>query len=157
VVGFKHPALKQLTDQQVRFAPPARRLEQMARAQQLLEEVEPARQYPYQWVCFRITEFRPESYPDLLIDGADLAHDLARLIEALGETVSAPLGLAVSETAAPATVGGAMAPEGPLVTLDELSKRLNVSTKTIRRWRKLGLVGRRALPAGSIRSASSRT
>jgi len=148
VVGFKHPALKQLTDQQVRFAPPARRLEQMARAQQLLEEVEPARQYPYQWVCFRITEFRPESYPDLLIDGADLAHDLARLIEALGETVSAPLGLAVSETAAPATVGGAMAPEGPLVTLDELSKRLNVSTKTIRRWRKLGLVGRRALRAG---------
>ena len=28
--GFKHPALMQLTDQQVRYAPPARRLEQRA-------------------------------------------------------------------------------------------------------------------------------
>jgi len=143
VTGFKHPALKQLTDQQVRFAPPARRLEQMARAQQLLAEVEPGRQYPYQWVCFRITEFRPEAYPDLLISGADLAHDLAWLIEALGDTISAPIGVPAGEPqTAPATT------EGPLVTLDELSKRLNVSTKTIRRWRKLGLVGRRALRAG---------
>src|SRR5436190_15954166 len=100
VTAFKHPALKQLTDQQVRFAPPARRLEQMARAQQLLEEVEPGRQYPYQWVCFRITEFRPESYPDLLISGAELTHDLARLIEALGDTVAVPAGepLAVAAT-----------------------------------------------------------
>jgi len=125
VTGFKHPALKQLTDQQVRFAPPARRREQLARAQQLLGEVEPGKKYPYQWVCFRITEFRPESYPDLLIDGVDLAHDLARLIEALGGTVTAD------------------EPEGLLVTLEELSKRWNVSTKTLRRWRKLGLVGRR--------------
>ncbi len=31
----------------------------------------------------------------------------------------------------------------PIVTLEEISKRLNVSTKTIRRWRKLGLVGKR--------------
>src|SRR5262245_2037729 len=106
-----HPALKQLTDQQVRFAPPARRREQLARAQQLLGEVEPGRKYPYQWVCFRITEFRPESYPDLLIDGTDLAHDLTRMIEALGGTVPAA------------------EPDDPLVTLEELGKRWNVSTK----------------------------
>jgi RNA polymerase sigma factor (sigma-70 family) len=149
VTGFKHPALKQLTDQQVRFTPPARRLEQMARARQLLAEVEPGRSYPYQWAVFRITEFRPESYPDLLIDGADLAHDLALLIEALGARTGAP---AQSLGAAPGAVlgvGGATAEaEGPLVTLDELSKRLNVSTKTIRRWRKLGLVGRRVARDG---------
>ena len=66
---FKNPALKQLTDQQVRFAPPARRLEQLARAERLLAEIEPSRQYPYQFVCFRITDYRPDSYPDLLIDG----------------------------------------------------------------------------------------
>jgi transposase-like protein len=129
VTGFKHPALKQLTDQQVRFAPPARRLEQLARARQLLAEVEAERKYPYQFVCYRVTDFRPESYPDLLIDGADLAHDLARLIEALGGAVPAE-------------------PGEPLVTLEELSKRLGVSTKTLRRWRKLGLVGRRALRNG---------
>jgi RNA polymerase primary sigma factor len=121
VTGFKHPALKELMDQQVRFAPPARKLEQMARAQQLLREIEPERQYPYQFVCYRITDYRPDSYPDLLIPGSELAHDLALLIAALDE---------------------------PVVTLEELSKRLNVSTRTIRRWAKLGLVGRRVVHDG---------
>jgi len=125
VAVFKHPALKQLTDQQVRFAPPARRLEQLARARKLLGEIEPNRAYPYQFICFRVTDFRPESYPDLLIGGSDLCHDLALMIEALGGAVPAA------------------EPADELVTLEELSKRLNVSTKTIRRWRKLGLVGRR--------------
>jgi RNA polymerase primary sigma factor len=130
VPAFKHPALKQLTDQQVRFAPPARRLEQLARAQKLLGEIEPERAYPYQFVCYRVTDFRPESYPDLLISGRDLSHDLALMIEALGGTMPA------------------VEPADNLVSLDELSKRLNVSTKTIRRWRKLGLVGRRVLRNG---------
>jgi RNA polymerase primary sigma factor len=130
VAVFKQPALKQLTDQQVRFAPPARRLEQLARAQKLLSEIEPERFYPYQFVCFRITDYRPESYPDLLISGADLQHDLALLIEALGGTVTVP------------------EPAEPLVSLEELAQRLNVSTRTIRRWRKLGLVGRRILRDG---------
>jgi len=130
VGAFKHPALKQLTDQQVRFAPPARRLEQLARAQKLLGEIEPDRAYPYQFVCYRVTDFRPESYPDLLIIGEDLGHDLALMIEALGGTVPA------------------LEPVDELVSLDELSKRLNVSTKTVRRWRKLGLVGRRVLRNG---------
>ena len=37
--NFKISALQELTDQQVRFAPPARRLEQMARAEKLLTEI----------------------------------------------------------------------------------------------------------------------
>src|SRR5262245_17830497 len=49
VSNFKYPALKELTDQQVRFAPPARRLEQMKRAHRLLAELDPTRQYPYQF------------------------------------------------------------------------------------------------------------
>ena len=63
------PALKELAEQQVRFAPPAKRLEQLARAEKLLAEIDPARQYPYQFVCFRVTEFRSDAYPDLLIRG----------------------------------------------------------------------------------------
>ena len=63
---FKNPALKQLTDQQVRFAPPARRLDQLHRAERLLAEIDLARQYPYQFICFRLTEYRPDSYPCLL-------------------------------------------------------------------------------------------
>ncbi|MGL4553372.1 MAG: sigma-70 family RNA polymerase sigma factor [Gemmataceae bacterium] len=126
--AFKNPAMKQLTDQQVRFAPPTRRQEQLLRARTLLTEVEPGRAYPYQFVCFRVTDYRPDSYPDLLIPGEDLRDDLTLFIEALGETVPAEA--------------------GELVSLDQLATRLNVSTKTIRRWRKLGLVGRRVLKTG---------
>jgi RNA polymerase sigma factor (sigma-70 family) len=130
VTGFRNPALKQLTDQQVRYAPPARRAEQKARAEKLLAEVEPEKQYPYQFICFRITDYRPDAYPNLLIGGEDLAHDL-RLIA-----------LALS----------------PVLTLEEVSRQLNVSTKTVRRWRGHGLAsckvtvnGRRQL--GFLQSA----
>jgi len=136
-----HPALKQLTDQQVRFAPLARRLEQRVRAEKLLGEVEAEKQYPYQFVCYRITDYRPDSYPALLIPGTDLQHDLALMIEAL-----AVPGLPVPEETAEA-----------IVTLDEISQMLNVSTKTIRRWRTLGLVGRRVQQNGRTQVAFSRS
>ena len=86
--AFRHPALKQLTDQQVRLAPPARRREQLARAERLLTEVEPGKQYPYQFVCYRITDYRPDSYPDLLIGGWDLQHDLQLMVEGFDEFFS---------------------------------------------------------------------
>jgi RNA polymerase primary sigma factor len=128
VTGFKHLALKELTDQQVRFAPAGKRAEQRARAERLRAEIDPGKRYPYQFVCYRITDFRPESYPDLLILGDDLIHDLGLFIKSL----SVP----VEET------------NDPIVTLEEVSKRLNVSTKTVRRWRKLGLIGRRVVYNG---------
>jgi RNA polymerase sigma factor (sigma-70 family) len=118
--------LKQLTDQQVRFAPPSRRLEQLSRAERLLGEIEPARQYPYQFVCYRITEFRPDSYPDLLIDGRDLQRDLYLFIAELARSMPAVPVETVAE---------------PVLTLDQMSKQLNVSTKTINRWRQRGLIG----------------
>jgi RNA polymerase sigma factor (sigma-70 family) len=133
VTSFKHPVLKQLTDQQVRFAPPARRLEQLARAERLLAELEPNKQYPYQYVCFRVTEFRPDSYPDLLIEGRDLEHDLCLMIELMARTTPAVPVESVPE---------------PVLTLEQISKRLNVSTKTISRWKHRGLVGRRVLCNG---------
>src|SRR5262249_551636 len=128
VSGFKTEALKQLTDQQVRFTPPARRAEQLARAEKLLTEIEFQRQYPYPFVCFRITEYRPDSPGDLLIDGRDLAHDLCLFNGALGRKT-------------PAAPAGGMAE--PVLSMAEVSKKFNVSTKTITRWRQQGLVGGR--------------
>src|SRR5262249_56349610 len=87
VPGFKVAALEELSDQQVRFAPVARRREQMARAEKLLGEVEPTRRYPYQYVCYRITEFRSDAYPDLLIPGRDLKHDLERFLDRLARAL----------------------------------------------------------------------
>src|ERR1700724_669417 len=130
VSNFKHPALKQLTDQQVRFAPPPRRLEQLARAERLLAELEPAKQYPYQFICYRITDYRPDAYPNLLIDGRDLEHDLCLFIAELSRHTPAVRVESVDE---------------PVLTLEQISKQLNVSTKTISRWRERGLVGRHIL------------
>lgn len=129
MTGFKNPALKQLTEHQVRFAPPVRRREQSARAEKLLQEIEPTRAYPYQFVVYRVTEYRPEAFPDLLIPGSELAHDLRLIVEALA-------------------VPPEPAPGEPMLTLEEISQRFNVSTKTIRRWRKFGLVGRSIVANG---------
>jgi RNA polymerase primary sigma factor len=137
VISFKQPALKELTDQQVRFAPPTRRVEQLARAEQLLAEVVADKRYPYQFVCWRVTDYRPNTHPDLLIPGDDLIHDLRLMIEAMAGKVEALVDK-IESKARPLPVD--KAPE-PIVTLEEMSKRFNVSTKTIRRWRRFGLVG----------------
>jgi RNA polymerase primary sigma factor len=140
VTAFKHPALKQLTDQQVRFAPPARRLEQLARAEKLLIEVEAGKRYPYAFICYRITDYRPETHTDLLIEGEELAHDLRLMIAALADKIGA-LAERVEASVLRCPPASTEEPHEPIITLDEISKRWNVSTKTIRRWRKLGLVG----------------
>jgi len=69
---YHHPALKQLKEQQARFAPRERRLEQIDRAETLLGEIDDGRRYPYEYLCFRITGFRPEGAPDLVLDGGDI-------------------------------------------------------------------------------------
>jgi len=128
VSSFKCQALKELTEQQTRYAPPARRLEQVARADKLLGEVEQSKQYPYQYVCFRVTDYRSEAFPDLLIPGHELRHDLGLFIRRVERSVpAAPIEQVVE----------------PVLTLDQLSKQFRVSTKTISRWRVRGLSARR--------------
>src|SRR5687768_1814932 len=112
MASFRIQALKELTDQQVRFAPPARRMEQLARAEKLLAEVDAEKSYPYQFVCFRITEFRPTVYADLVISGRELIHDLYQVISELADSLPA---VPVEEVAE------------PVMTLEEISKKLNVT------------------------------
>src|SRR5262249_5122162 len=113
VTNFKIPALKQLTDQQVRFTPPGRPAVQLTRAEQLLAEIDLKKQYPYAFVCYRITEYRPDTHADLLIGGRDLAHDLCQFIEALGRRTPAVPVETVTE---------------PVLSMSEISKKFNVST-----------------------------
>jgi RNA polymerase sigma factor (sigma-70 family) len=130
---YKHPALKQLADQQVRFVPPPRRLEQLKRTERLLAEVSPEKQYPYQYVCYRITDYRPDAYPDLLISGEELQHDLGLLIADLAGSLPA---IPIDEMTE------------PVLTLEQMSEKLNVTTKTLNRWRKRGLIGLPVLSNG---------
>ncbi len=131
--SFKTPALKELMDQQVRFTPPGRRLEQLQRTQRLLAETEPDKQYPYSFVCFRITDYRPASYAELLIDGKDLQHDLGLFITEMARSLPP---LPVEQAAE------------PILTLEQISQQFNVSTKTISRWRRRGLIAMPVLKEG---------
>src|SRR3954469_1397724 len=124
---YCHPALKQLKEQQARFAPRERRVEQIDRAEQLLAEIDAGRSYPYEYLCFRITGFRPESVPALVLEGKDVRHDLRMFVEDLSGTVGQQ----------------AEQMREPVLTVDAVSRRFNVSTRTVARWRGQGLVARR--------------
>jgi RNA polymerase primary sigma factor len=133
--GYLNPALRELRDQQARFAPREKKLEQADLAEKLLTELEADRVYPYEYVCYRITRFRPEAYPDLKVTGREASHDLRLLVEDLSDAANVPAHDA-GET---------------VLTVDDLSRRFNVSTKTISRWRRQGLVSRRFLFDGRKR------
>ena len=124
---FNHPVMKQLTEQQKRYAPIEKRLEQMDRAEKLMTQIEADQSYRYQDLCEQLTSYRPEKYPDLSIDGEDLLHDLPLFVEELSATTNLPVEQAGE----------------PVLTVNELSEKFNVSTKTVDRWRKRGLVSRR--------------
>ena len=130
--AYRHPAMKQLKDQQTRYAPKDRRLEQVERAEQLLGEIETSKPYPYEYVCFRITGYRPEGWSALVLDGVDAQHDLRLFVEDLSSTVRQAVEQ-VSEH---------------VLTVAEVGRRFNVSTRTVTRWRRQGLVARRFVMGG---------
>lgn len=125
--SFRNPAMKQLTEQQVRYTPIDVRIDQMDRAERLVSELDPQKTYRYTDLCERITTFRTELYPDLVVDGKDAIHDLRRFVEELSASANIPVEMAGEK----------------VYTVNELSKKFNVSTKTVDRWRKRGLVSRR--------------
>ncbi len=126
--AFQYPAIHELTAQQVRFAPASKRREQLKNAEKLMTEIEPTKHYPYQFVCFRLTDFRSNAYPDLLIRGDELQHDLALFIIRVERSLPPLPREQVGEE---------------MLTLEEICQRFNVSPKTIGRWRLRGLVARR--------------
>jgi RNA polymerase primary sigma factor len=133
--NYMNPVLRQLRDQQVRFAPRDQQMEQANRAERLLGEIDPARVYPYEYLCFRITDFRPTSFAQTKLTGEQASHDLRLFVEDLTDAAAVKA----------ETVGE------EVLTVEELARKFNVSTKTISRWRQQGLVSRRFLFEGRKR------
>ena len=132
---YHNPVMRELRDQQVRFAPREKKLQQLSRAEMLLGEIDSDRTYTYEYLCFRITDFRPDTKPSLCISGLDAGHDLRLFVEDISD----------SADIAAESMGE------PVLTVEELSKLFNVSTKTISRWRRHGLVSRRFVFGGRKR------
>lgn len=134
------PALLDLAEQQ-RYTPRKAVLRQIGRAEALAVEIDPKLTYPEDWVIFRITGFRPSLDDPRILPGEALRGDLSALVERLSDRA----GL---------TIDGL---EGPVVSVDALSERWSVSRKTIERYRRRGLVGRRVVDRASSASGAAAT
>ena len=132
---YRDEKIKDLRDQLTRFAPKTKKIEQADLAEKLYTELEDGRPYAFDYVCFRITNYRPETASRHSMPSDTLKHDLRLLIEDLIDSAD----IAVEEISE------------PVHTVDELSKMFNVSTKTISRWRESGLVSRRFVFSGRKR------
>ncbi|MEE9212097.1 MAG: helix-turn-helix domain-containing protein [Phycisphaeraceae bacterium] len=111
----------ELLRRQLTFTPPAKRIEQVRRAERLHDELDPAKAYPFDFIAYRITGYRSESKDSSLLVGAAIMPDLRLMIDALSRSVEMP------------------ADDEPVESPQALADRFHVSTKTIARWRKLGL------------------
>ncbi len=112
---------------QLAFTPHEHRLAQLAAAEELLLEIEPAKAYPFNFIVFRITGYSPKKLDEGLLIGMALQHDLGLLIESVSETLN------LCEEQSPQ----------PVMTIDDVAQRFNVTSKTIQRWRRRGLAARK--------------
>ncbi|MDA7950037.1 MAG: sigma-70 family RNA polymerase sigma factor [Pirellulaceae bacterium] len=131
---YQNLAIAQLCDQ-LRFTPPKVQYEETLRAERLIEELLPEKEYSFEYLYFRITGQRPDKTEIILIHGRDAIHDLRIFIEDLSFLACIPVNEA-GET---------------VHTIQDLSKRFQVATKTISRWREQGLIARRFLYNGRKR------
>src|SRR4051812_36246648 len=132
---FRIDSIKALA-RQMEFTPSDTRLSQLASAEALLHDIDPAKAYPLDFVIFRITGYHPKNVAGDLLTGLALQHDLGQLIEQLSDTLD---------------IHTARLNE-PVLSIDDVTKKFNVTNKTIQRWRRRGLPARRFLfPDGKRR------
>jgi len=125
---------------QAKFAPEKQRLIQLDACETLLRLINPEKQYPWEFVCFHLTGYRPrnqEENDSNLLKYKDLQHDLPIYTEELSRTSKIPVSSLKGQK---------------FYTIEALSQRYNVCEKTISRWRRNGLAGRFLLyPDGKYR------
>jgi len=112
---------------QLEFTPADTRVAQLSSAEELLLSIEPGRAYPFDFIVFKITGYHPKSPVSDLFTGMALQHDLGLLID----RVSHSLDLKIKDATQ------------PILQIDDVCERFNVTSKTIQRWRRRGLPGRR--------------
>ncbi len=133
---YRNSAFRQFRDELSVTAPHEQRLAQLDRAERLMAELDPGKSYPSEYLLSRIADARLDQRPaKVKVTGDTARHDLRLFVEDVSDT---------------ANVDASKAGQ-PVWTVEELSNRFKVSTKTISRWRDLGLVSRRFLFNGRKR------
>ena len=133
---IQHKALAELL-MQLRFTPAAKRRKQLDAAERLYAIIEADRRYPFEFVFYRITGFQHKGpMGGELIGGDQLREDLRIFITVLSSQVAEPVRRQAEK----------------VYKVEELAKELGISTKTIGRWRKRGLLARKFIfPDGAKR------
>ncbi|HAI13383.1 MAG TPA: hypothetical protein DCM28_16870 [Phycisphaerales bacterium] len=108
---------------QLLFTPKSRRAKQITHAEALHDMIEPTQNYPFDFINYRITGYHSEAE----------ALDTTILV---GEALLPDLRLVIEELCLHADT---LPDNEPMTELSTLAQELNVSTKTIHRWRDLGL------------------
>ncbi len=105
-------------------------------AEELLQLVDPDQEYPYGFIVFRLTGYRPQQTLEQVFDGKSLRIDLLSLML----DVSDSFDLHTSDY------------DEIVYDTPALARRFHVSTKTIQRWRDRGLPARKLIfPDGKRR------
>jgi len=113
---------------QLRFTPEQKRRNELAAAEKLYGLIDRAKRYPFDFVCFHITGYNPkDGYDKELIEGRSLLEDLEVFIARLSGKLAEPVAEQTER----------------VYTVEELAGRFGVSTKTIGRWRRRGLLARK--------------
>ena len=111
---------------QMGFTPQELRFAQLDAAEELLLDIDPAKAYPFGFIVFRITGYHPKRIDQELLTGLALQHDLGLLVEQVSDTLD------LRQDSQPQ----------PVLSIDEVTERFNVTSKTIQRWRRRGLGAR---------------
>lgn len=112
---------------QLTYSPAQRRLEQIAAASVLIDELDATKSYPWEFIVYRLTGYRPKDKDQHAILGKVLRADLSVFVEFISDTLDIP----------------ADGQGEPVLTLEQVTAQFGVSSKTIQRWRKLGLLAQR--------------
>jgi RNA polymerase primary sigma factor/RNA polymerase sigma factor len=132
---YRIDAINELRRQQIRRSSVDERLRRLEEVERAVAELDPSRDYAVDRVVTRIG-CRGWVRPDRdKAPGVDLIHDLRLLVEDLSDSVDLPAD-AVGEQ---------------VLTVEDLARQFNVSTKTIARWREAGLVSRKLVFDGRKR------
>jgi RNA polymerase sigma factor (sigma-70 family) len=135
-IDYKNPWVQQLRDVAQQDASRENLLARIDAAERLIASVDVEQHYHSGQVLEHLDQEQDVPVErERKVHGRDLVHDLRLLVEDLSDAAELP--------------ADAMGEQ--VFTVEELAKQFNVSTKTISRWRELGLVSRRLVFDGRKR------
>lgn len=120
---------------QLHFTSESKRKLYLKHTEDFLQIIEPQKEYPFDFVCFKITDYHPKNLPQELIDGQTLIDDLRVFLWKLSGQVNDK----VSQL------------DEKVYTMEQLAGILKVSGRTLNRWRQKGLLARKYTFQGGIK------